>query len=151
MQFRAMDMIDKIVMLADLKGWDQGEFESLVPLPKGRISKWKSGTGEPTASQALQMARLLNVTVEFLIDPKQDQPVAPEIMSLSEDERAVIDLYHALQLDRREAMRRLASPSPQPNVVYRPTGAEEFPPEGVYIPPGSPLHAPETPQKKRRG
>lgn len=144
-------MIDKIVILADAKGWDQGEFESLAALPQGRISKWKAGKGEPTAKQALQMARLLNVTVEFLIDPALEQPLVPEILTLEEDERAVLDLYHALDLGRREAMRRLATPASALDQKPNPKGTGEFPPNGVRIPPGSPLRSPQTPEKKQRG
>lgn len=103
-------MVDKIVMLAEARGWDQGELESRAGLARGRISKWKADQGEPSAKQALRMARLLNVSMEFLADDDLDEPVPVPSIALADDERAIIDLYHDLELDKREAVKRLATP-----------------------------------------
>lgn len=107
-------MVDKIVMLAEARGWDQGELESRAGLARGRISKWKADQGEPSAKQALRMARLLNVSMEYLADDDLDEPAPVPSIALAADERAIIDLYHDLELDKREAVKRLATPLTTP-------------------------------------
>ena len=72
-----MKMIDRIGKLLDEKGIDQGELESMAGLSFGRISKWKAGTGEPTAAQALRMARVLNVPLEWLVDDSAGEEIPP--------------------------------------------------------------------------
>jgi transcriptional regulator with XRE-family HTH domain len=106
-----MDMVDKLVMLAEARGWDQGEVESRAGLARGRISKWKADQGEPSAKQALRLARLFQVPVEFLVDDEQNEPPSSAAkVALADDERAIIDLYHDLDLDKKEAVKRLATP-----------------------------------------
>ncbi len=140
-------MVQKLTDMLELRGIKQAAFERSVFLSENRISKWKKGQGEPSASEALRMARALGVSVEWLIDDAGETAPAPE---LSELDRAVIDLVHALGLEKGEALRRLASPSPQPNVVYRPNGAEEFPPAGFAPLDESPAAA-RTRRAKRSG
>jgi transcriptional regulator with XRE-family HTH domain len=109
LQVEAM-MIDKILMLAEAKGWDQGELESRAGLARGRISKWKADQGEPTASQTLRIARLLNVSMEFLADDRMSTPAPPPSASLADDERTIVELYRDLEIGKREAVKRLATP-----------------------------------------
>jgi transcriptional regulator with XRE-family HTH domain len=116
-----MKMIDKIVTLAEAKGWDQGEFESLAGLPHGRISKWKADQGEPNARQALRMARLLDVPVEFLVDDSMEQPTVDETLLLAPDERYLLQLVRDLRLSREDAARGLAIAARMP--AYGPNDA----------------------------
>lgn len=46
--------------------------------------------------------------------PNRVKPTGDNRMLLSEDEAAVVEFYRALQLDRGEALRRLATPSSPP-------------------------------------
>ncbi len=99
-------MIAKMVMLAGRKHLDQGELEQLAGLPKGRISKWKGGTGSPTVKQAVRIARVLDVDIGYLLDDAQAEP-APE---LTPGERSVLNVYRALRLSEEEAVTRLVAP-----------------------------------------
>ena len=110
-------MVQKLTDILERRGIKQAAFERSVFLSENRISKWKKGQGEPSASEALRMARALGVSMEWLIDDtKETAPVS----ELSELERSIIDLVHALRLDKQEALLRLATP------VY-----QESPPKGV--------------------
>lgn len=103
-----MDMLEKIETRLTESGLRQTQLEKLAGLSHGRISKWKDGQGEPTASQALRIARLLNVPVQWLIDPEApDEPAAAD--GLTADDRAVLEFCHDLGIGRREALRRLAT------------------------------------------
>ncbi len=91
-----MNVIEKMVVLAKRKGLDQGELEQLAGLPKGRISKWKGGTGSPTVKQAVRIARELGVDVGFLLDDSRSEPAEP----LTPGERGLLAVYRELALDR---------------------------------------------------
>lgn len=166
-------MVDKIVMLLDQRRLDQDEFESLAGLARGRISKWKADQGEPTASQTLRMARLLQVSMEFLADESIDEPLPPpaEHFLFNEDERAIIELYRDLELNRQEAVKRLATPlatgqvwlpgsvrdhtPPKPSGPRRPPRAKpaaDYPDAtGSRRRGGEPLPDEHPPRKRRKG
>jgi transcriptional regulator with XRE-family HTH domain len=97
-----MDMVAKIQHLLRDRGLHQAEFEPLAGLPKGRVSKWAGGQGEPTARQALRMARLLNVPLDYLADDDLDEPPPA---SMTDRERQVWEVVRTIGPD--EAWRRL--------------------------------------------
>jgi transcriptional regulator with XRE-family HTH domain len=70
-----MNMIDKILRRLEEMDMDQGELESAA----NRISKWKGGTGEPTASQAFKMARVLRLSLDYLLDDAIEEQVIEDV------------------------------------------------------------------------
>ena len=94
-------MVEKIVALARLRGFDQGDVERSIDLPRGRISKWLSGQGEPTARQVLKVARLLDVSVESLIDDELEAKLGS-----GGEERAIIHLYKLLRNNGLDVVER---------------------------------------------
>jgi transcriptional regulator with XRE-family HTH domain len=103
-----MDAMAKIEKLLGAKRWKQNAFEKAAVLAENRISKWKDGQGEPTLRQAYRMARLLGVPLDYLADDALQEPSSS---GLTDDERAILDLFRALGLDRAEGLRRLATPA----------------------------------------
>ncbi|MHC5541060.1 helix-turn-helix domain-containing protein [Singulisphaera rosea] len=107
-------IIDKILSQAEWLGLDQAEVESLAKLPKGRISKWKSDQGEPSARQAFRIAQVLGVTVDWLVDdtetfPPFQVPTRPTIGEiLSESDRAILDFVHMMKIGKEQAIRAIA-------------------------------------------
>lgn len=91
-------MLDKIVELVEGRGWKEGAFESKAGLPQGRISKWKKdGKGKgPSAKEALVMARILEVSLEWLVDDEAGGPAKP-MLGLNEDERVILHVYRDLR------------------------------------------------------
>lgn len=110
-------MIDKILLTLDARGMNQSELEALAGLPPSRISRWKAGTGEPTASQTGRIARALNVSVEYL--------VFDDIGTTEEDhsEEVAKILWLAEKLGYEMAIRRLIDAtvitSPVPTIEER--------------------------------
>lgn len=145
-------MVQKLDSLLKVRGIKQAAFERSVMLSENRISKWKNGQGEPSATEALRMARSLQVPVEWLIDDAQGEPAPTEF---GEWERSVIALINALGLERQEVLRRLATaPSvPPARSVDQPITADprSLPPAGPSIPPGAPVYKPPTVRKKQPG
>jgi transcriptional regulator with XRE-family HTH domain len=68
-----MRLVEKLEMALRSKGLTQGSFERLAMLSENRISKWKNNQGEPTVRQALRMARLLDLPLDYLADDEVDE------------------------------------------------------------------------------
>lgn len=120
-----MKMIEKLEILLREKGLTQASLEQRVMLSENRISKWKNGTGEPTGRQALRMARILGVPVEYLLDDEMDElPQAPP-----ESSREMMVWEFVREIGADEAWKILVGsrrsgqePAPAPGVrVLRPS------------------------------
>lgn len=103
-----MRMFDKLVKRLEQLDWTHAAFERASGLAKNRIAKWGAGQGEPTARQALRMARLLAVPLEWLVDDSIDDGGA----GLSPDELAL--LAEARRIGLEAARRRLGAVEPDP-------------------------------------
>lgn len=104
-------MIQKICDLLDAQGYTQQDFEGLTRLAKNRISKWKDKKGEPTARQIHRIARQLGVSIDYLVDDSQDEPVA----EFTPDEVFLVRTFRSLGLEIDAAVRRLhAVPTVKP-------------------------------------
>lgn len=127
-------MVEKLRKLIEERGLTQTAVETAAHLSANRISKWAGGQGEPTARQALRLAQIFGVPVAYLIDDSLDDLPEPP-PPLSDDERAVLELFQALELGRKEALRRLASP-----VVSDAAGPPRSPAEPPAPEPTRPPH-----------
>jgi transcriptional regulator with XRE-family HTH domain len=101
-------MIEKIDDLIRQKGLSQAALERSVCLSQNRISKWKDEKGEPTARQALRIARFFNVPVEYLIDDELDAPPQPSA-NLSPAEQQALRMVRAGDLTEDEVILALSS------------------------------------------
>ncbi len=90
-----MTFVEKIEMLRKAKGLDQDELEPLAGLPATRISRWNGGTGEPTARQALRLARVLGCSLEYLADDSLDEDHPPELAN--QGEKNVLGMFRFLR------------------------------------------------------
>jgi transcriptional regulator with XRE-family HTH domain len=131
-----MDMIEKILRLLDEKDMTQSELESAARLAPNRISRWKAGTGEPTASQAVTIARVLDVPVQFLVDDAIESPQPKEDPQL----REILDIVRRLGYDT--AKDRLIA---APDVVFDRPGYGEMKTER----PASGRNKPDAGRRKR--
>ena len=50
------------------KGISQSELSKLTGIPQTTISGWEKGVGEPSITRALLLAKVLNITVENLLN-----------------------------------------------------------------------------------
>lgn len=104
-------MVEKLVRLLEDRGISQAAFERSTLLSANRISKWKGGTGEATASEALRIARALRVSFEWLADDAAEWPPREEITA---DEARLLWAIRALRLDAEEALRLINQASSAP-------------------------------------
>lgn len=101
----------KVLARLDAIDKRQAQAARAINVDASQFSKWlkEEATNRPTPEQLLLLARFLGVPMEFLVDDSMTEPpVAPE--ELPRDQQAVLDLYIALEITQREALRRLAGP-----------------------------------------
>lgn len=98
-----MKMIDKILKASNDLGLKQTELEVACGFSENRLSKWKkSGKYTPKPQELLALARVLNLSIEYLVDDQQGQPPSPE---LTERERQIRDVIRTIGIE--EAWQRL--------------------------------------------
>lgn len=120
-----MKMIQRVERVMAERGIKQGELERSLGLSTNRISKWKGGQGEPTARQALKIARALAVPLEWLVseDGPLDPPTVTAVAEFSPEERAVALVFRNARLDVDEAFARLLAPAVAPEAAPAPKAA----------------------------
>lgn len=94
-----MRMVEKLKLLIDKAGMTDQEFEVFAGLAKSRISKWYGGSGEPTVSQAIRMAKILKVNLSSLIDDEVDA-FLEKAEATDEDKAALIFMIRRLGVAR---------------------------------------------------
>jgi len=70
---------EKVVAIAKDRGLNLKEVARQAGIPYSSLRSYvqPDATGEPTASKALALAKVLGVSVEWLFDPEQDLPAPP--------------------------------------------------------------------------
>lgn len=101
----AMRLQEKFPILLELRGLKQADVARLTGIDPGAVSRIKTGEWTPPIEKALRLARALGVSVDYLIDPDQDDPPPP---LLSEDEADVLRTMRDYALTREEAKQGLA-------------------------------------------
>jgi transcriptional regulator with XRE-family HTH domain len=96
---------DKLKKLCALRGLDQTSLASQVGLSKSRISRILSGTQEPKLSVAYELAKALEVTLDYLVDDSLELGPTDRFVSVSEEELAILNMVR--HLGHSEAKNRL--------------------------------------------
>lgn len=106
----------KILALLVQKGYSQLGFERAAGLPRNRITKWKSGQGEPSLLEGMRMAHLLGISLDDLVDAKK---VTLPVNDLTEDERFIVTVIRKGNLTSDEVVQRLM-PKERKKAAVRP-------------------------------
>jgi transcriptional regulator with XRE-family HTH domain len=113
---RMMDVMrfdQKLIKLCEMKSWKQADLARAVDtVSRNTVSRWWNGEIKPFDDEALKLARIFGVTLDYLADDTLD-----EVPALPPDEEFVLRVYRNLKadpaqgLDEAEAQRRLSRPS----------------------------------------
>ena len=83
-----MDFSTKLSRLCWQKGWTQrGLAERLDGVSKSTVSNWMTGKTDPRRKELVQLARLFEVPVTYLVSDQQEEPMGD---GLSEIQRRVL-------------------------------------------------------------
>jgi transcriptional regulator with XRE-family HTH domain len=123
-----MEFGKKLPLLIRSRGLKAAEVARLTGIPAPRFTDWKdpdSGRA-PTLGQALRLARVLGVPLDYLADDDADDP--PPVLSPAEQQ--AVTLTRALALSVEEVARRLAGNTvPTNSGVHSPEYAQPVGPE----------------------
>lgn len=116
----------KIRMLRDRHGLNNARLAKLVGTTDQQVGRWCSGAYAPRLREAVCLARIFGVSLDYLVDDAQDEPpppppdvlaapptevpVVPPVGPL--DDACILRIAHELGLD--EVLRRLLGPGPGP-------------------------------------
>ena len=57
----------KIKALRTAKGWTQDSLAMKLYVSKSMVVRWESGTAEPTATNLINMAKIFDVSIDYII------------------------------------------------------------------------------------
>jgi transcriptional regulator with XRE-family HTH domain len=103
-----MTFAEKLKELMRQKGFtDRTLAAKMETVSKTTVNVWRNGPNRPDLYQAVLLANIFEVDVEYLA---RDEVMTRRARTLSEDERCVLEVYHAIGITKSEALRRLVRP-----------------------------------------
>jgi transcriptional regulator with XRE-family HTH domain len=84
--------VGKIIKQERLKrGWSQADLGRLVHISKTAVSRWESGEREPGLDALSQIAVVMELGIDALLDPRQHSLFRPESIDASRTKASAID------------------------------------------------------------
>ena len=101
-------------------GYSQKQVAIEIGVKPPTVSQWESGVKKPSSENYIKLARLFNVSVDFLIG-KDDMQVTG-IERFSQDEMRLVDIYRSLNADSKKMLIQVAitfagNPSTQEGLI----------------------------------
>jgi transcriptional regulator with XRE-family HTH domain len=92
----------RLRQLRENAGYTQEEIAKRLKISEKQYSLWERGKANPNYDSLIDLVTFFNVTADYLMGRTEHPQGYPAQQGLSEDERAIIDLY------RREGLAGLA-------------------------------------------
>jgi transcriptional regulator with XRE-family HTH domain len=107
-------IVKKILHVAESKKLTQVDLAEAAGVAPPRITAWKQGEGGPKIGQALKLARVLGVPLEYLADDSiaVDAVIEPP---LSYEDATVLAVFRALKLPLPDVIRAFNSIASEPS------------------------------------
>ncbi|MGE3821861.1 MAG: helix-turn-helix domain-containing protein [Isosphaeraceae bacterium] len=102
-------------------GLTQQELGERVGMKKNTISRILSGQQEPKLQEAYELAKVLNVTVDYLVSEATELGPSVRLVEVTEDEVILLRTAQIIGVD--VALRRILNAPPQPPDAEPPTPA----------------------------
>jgi transcriptional regulator with XRE-family HTH domain len=90
-----MEFEAKLRELLKRHGMSQADLAESIGTYQTQVSRWLESNTPPKWNYLLKIARVFDVSVDFLVDPAQDEPPKPQL--LPEDEAFILDQYRTLK------------------------------------------------------
>ena len=94
-----MGYADKIRRLCALRGLDQTELAARVNLTKSSMSRILSGAQMPKLDKAYELAKVLGVSLDYLVDDELEVAPSGQWILVTEDELTILKLVRRLGAD----------------------------------------------------
>jgi transcriptional regulator with XRE-family HTH domain len=103
-RYGMMEFHEKLQKLLDDRNLSQEITGKMVGYSQGLVSRWCRGKNTPDIFQGRDLARLLGVSLDYLVDDSLDDPPEPEF---THDERHIIEVIRAMGLNKMRILRLL--------------------------------------------
>lgn len=103
-----MKLADKLNRLLRESTTGVTEVARRANVSKSSLYRWLNGASYPPVDEALRLARVLGVPLDYLADDELDECPAPATAEITEDERAILEVFRAMGLSRTEAVQAVA-------------------------------------------
>lgn len=80
-----MHLGEKLLYLRKTKGISQEQLAAQITVSRQAISKWELGESQPDTDNVKQLAKLFDVTTDFLLDDDVDIPIGSALVNENED------------------------------------------------------------------
>lgn len=107
-----MRWIDRALKVAKQKGITQRDIARAAGVEPPRVNQWKRGAGKPYLDQAVKIARLLGVSLDWLAAEGEAEAPAPFEGPRTLDDALILRAVQVHHLTTDEALRRLAGDGP---------------------------------------
>ena len=91
-----MGYADKLQKLCVLRNIDQSDLASKVGLSKSSISRILSGVQEPKLGLALDLAKALGVTLDYLVEESAEVGSSQHLVTVTEEELMILKIVRRL-------------------------------------------------------
>ena len=86
----------KLRELRNEKNISQMQLAYLIQATQTQISKWENGTIEPNLTQLKQLANVLQVSTDYLLERENDIGVVEVYNELTQDQQELLNLYNKM-------------------------------------------------------
>ncbi len=100
-----MTIIERVLQLLEIKKLKISDLCTYLDVPNGLISNWKVRGTDPPSKYILQIAQLLDVSVEYLLTGQEK--ITIDITLVSNEEKELITNYRFLELEDRDLVFKL--------------------------------------------
>jgi transcriptional regulator with XRE-family HTH domain len=98
---------DRLQSVRVKRGYTQESLAEELGIEKKQISRWETGNTIPGSDKLGQIARILNVSTDYLLGLSDDPTPHMRVDNLTEDERAVLNAMRSG--DDKEAIKIIAN------------------------------------------
>lgn len=98
-----MDIVNRIVSLADKNGITGADLGKALNLKKSPLTDWKNGKSKPTLDQIMMLCEFFAVPSDYILFGKSeamDKP-ANDIIDLKEDEKEIVSIWRELDYENK--------------------------------------------------
>ncbi|MGM9624095.1 MAG: helix-turn-helix domain-containing protein [Eubacteriales bacterium] len=99
-----MILADKIIFLRKKAGWSQEELAERLNVTRQSVSKWESAQSTPDLDRILELARLFDVSTDYLLKDEYDDTALPGRISDAENPDSDTAAHEEKQPLRRVSM-----------------------------------------------
>lgn len=112
-----MTIGERIKQSRHQQGFSQRELAKLLKISFQTVQAWESGRAQPKGSRTPEVARILCVSVEWLLTGLgnvQPAPVKPETLTM--EEIAMLEQFRSLPPEKRKVIKSVAHAMAEPEV-----------------------------------